>query len=53
MRAAAIALVALLPGCALMRGPVVCPPIPEPPPALLVVPPPLPPMPVDLPARPR
>lgn len=51
MRAAALALVALLPGCAWLRGPVICPPVPEPPASLLVVPAPLPPVPGDLPLK--
>ena len=50
MRAALIALVVLLPGCAWLRSPPVECRVPAPPPALLVVPPPLPALPTDLPA---
>jgi hypothetical protein len=38
---------AALAGCAVAR-PLVCPPLPEPPAAIMIVPPPLPPVPVDL-----
>ncbi len=48
MRAAALLALALVAGCA-TPGPVVCPPPPAAPDALLAVPPPLPPVPSDLP----
>jgi hypothetical protein len=41
----------LLPGCAWLRGPVVCPTIPQPPASLLIVPAPLPPVPADMPSK--
>jgi hypothetical protein len=51
VRAAALTVLALLAACT-TPGPLVCPAIPEPPPALLAVPPPLAPLPADLPLRP-
>lgn len=51
MRAAILAVVAGLAGCHTM--PVVCPPLPAPPSALMTVPAPLPPIPIDMKAPPK